>query len=159
MIIGAIVLLVIAFIVFFIQRRRQEAIPLPTPTATATIEEQEADLEERFRINIPDEFEKANLQDTLGRGYSGLATRNFENNSFDLTVLANLPDPEEGKFYQVWLRRDSETRSMGVMIQGKGGYLLDASVREDLRAFDNVIVSLETTRDTNLEETVLRGSF
>lgn len=160
LIIGAVVLVIITAIVLFVQRRRQEvALPTPSPISTPTIEEQEQEIESRFRIEIPEDVEKANLTDARGGSFSGLATRNFENGVFDLTVLADLPDPEANEFYQVWVRSNGDTRKLGTMSIAKGGYLLDITLREDLTAFDEIVVSLEAKNDSQIETTVLQGSF
>ncbi len=160
LIIGIVVLAVIAGIVLFIQRRRQElSVPLVSPSPTPSLEQQERSLENRFNVTIPDDVEKTTLKDVKGLGFSGIATRDFTNSTFNLTVLADIPDPESGKFYQVWLTKNGQNRLMGTMRAAKGGFLLDTSLGEDLTSFNGVVVSLESKNDLSVEEVTLKGTF
>ncbi|OGM05389.1 hypothetical protein A2125_02105 [Candidatus Woesebacteria bacterium GWB1_43_5] len=160
LIIGAVVLAVIAGVVLFIQRRRQEVgLPASSPISTPTIQEQEEAIEDRFRVDIPENVEKANLKDVQGRGFSGIATRDVKSGVLSMTVLADLPDPAQNKFYQVWLRKGADARKLGSMNIAKGGFLLDVDLREDLSTFKEVVVSLESKNDAQIEEVILQGSF
>lgn len=159
LIIGATVLIVIAIIVFFIQRRRQEVITTPTPLPTTSVEQTEQNIEDKFKVDIPQNVDKADLKDIKGTGFSGIATREFKNGVFDMTILADLPDPDSGRFYQVWVRKNNETKLLGTMRVAKGGFLLDISSREDLTSFNEVVVSEESKSDNQIENTVLQGSF
>lgn len=158
--IGLIVLAIIAGIVFLVQRRRQDlVVPTPVPSSTPSLEEAVNRIEDSFRVDIPDDVEKADLRDTRNTGFGGIVTRDVKGNSSNITVLADMEDPEAGKFYQVWIRKPGQTRLLGTMRVSKGGYLSDVTLSEDLSSFNEIIVSLETKNDNTLEETVLQGSF
>lgn len=159
LIIGATVLIVIAVIVFFIQRRKSEIVT-PVPTATPTLEETQNSIENKFKVNIPEDADKAELKDAHGTGFSGIATREFKNGVYSITVLADLPDPDTGMFYQAWLSDGSGTsRLLGTLRMAKGGYLLDYTTSQDLRPLSSVAISLETKNDAKVEEVVLQGSY
>ena len=153
--IGIVVLIGIAAVVFFIQNRQPEVAPIDA-TPTPSLEERQQEMEDRFRVDIPDDVDKANLE---GNGGSGIATRDGQEVGSSVTVLADLPDPESGKFYQAWLRKDGELESLGVMSVVKGGYLLDSSLRESGVSYNDVVITLETTLDDNPETIILQGSF
>jgi hypothetical protein len=105
------------------------------------------------------------LSDVSGGNSSGIATRKFENETFSLTILADLPDTEQGGFYQGWLERgdeDSEDYSLipaGKMKLAKGGWMLNFESSTDYSDYNQVIVSSESVSDNNLEEPILEGSF
>lgn len=158
--IGIIILFIIALIVFFVQRRNQQiSLPEETPSATPKIEEKEAEIEGKFNIQIPENVEKANLHDTTGRGYGAVATRESKAGEFSLTILADLPDPEDGRFYQAWLTKDGDSVSLGQLRIAKGGYLIDYTSATDLSSYKVVTVSLERVFDNKIEEVILQGSF
>lgn len=95
----------------------------------------------------------------------GLATRIFENGKFVFTVLANLPDPQPGYLYQIWLVKGSPTDpdynvvSMGSLRLAKGGYLLDSEGNIDYSDHGSVIVTLEKTVTKVPGQHILEGSF
>jgi hypothetical protein len=95
----------------------------------------------------------------------GIATRKQENGTFIHVVLADLPDPEEGSFYEGWLVRgevgdtDFDFISTGKMILAKGGYLLEFESTTDYSDYPGVVITLEEAEDENPETHVLEGIF
>ena len=156
LVIGAGVLLVIVGIVLFIQSRRSELSVPEDSSPTPSMSETEQSMEDQFKVNIPDNVEKANLQ---GLGGSGIATRDVMATPRDVMVLADLPDPETGKFYEAWVSNGTDTKLLGRLASAKGGYLLDANISSSLESYNQVVVSLESVDDNNIEQAVLRGSF
>lgn len=158
LIIGIVVLALVAGFVYW-RQSRTPTVPEVSPTPSA-----QERLEDRFNITIPEEVEKTELSDVSDLGVSGVATRLFEEDTFTLTVLADLPDQEQG-FYQAWIQtgeegeEDFERLSIGRLQVAKGGYLLEFSSNIDYSSYDRVIVSQETTADNEVEEVVLEGSF
>lgn len=76
------------------------------------------------------------------------------------TVNADLPAPQKGEFYQVWLKavdRDDKTRVFKLEL-GKAGYMGWGSVSAETLPFQ-VVVSKETKDDDQLEMTVLSGTL
>jgi DNA-directed RNA polymerase subunit K/omega len=159
-VIGLIILAALAGFIYF--RSRQ-----PTPEElqapqTLSIEEE---LEEAFKVEIPEDVEKAELEDVTGADATGIATRKFEDGRFTHTVLADLPDAEPGTFYEGWLVRgnpgDEEFHliSTGRMRIAKGGYLLEFESSTDYTDHKNVVITLEEIADNIPEKHILEGSF
>lgn len=123
-VIGLIVLAALAGIIFWFRKPKDELRVPEIPSA-------EERMEEFFNVEIPEDIEKAQLEDVTGGDALGIATRNDENGVFVHVVLADLPDLEEGSFYEGWLIRgkegddDFDYVSTGKMRLGKGGYLLE----------------------------------
>jgi len=92
--IGLVVLVILAGTTYLITRNKNqklEGLPLPTPSVQEKIEE-------TFNIEIPENVERADLNDVSDGDSYGVATReeNF------VTVLADLPDLKSGEYYQFW---------------------------------------------------------
>src|SRR3989344_1529910 len=100
---GLAIVAVVSGVVYWIKKPSLKN--LPKPTSTPTIEQIEGKLEDTFKRQIPEDLDKTELKDVAGGDGSGVAARKFEKGGFNLTVLADLPDPEAGNFYQVWLQR------------------------------------------------------
>ncbi len=158
-VVGLIILAVLAGIIFWIRKPKEE---LQVPEDMTTIEEE---MENFFNIEIPEDAEKAQLKDVTGGDSSGIATRDQENGAFVHVVLADLPDPEGTDFYEGWLVRGKvgddnfDFISTGKMIVAKGGYLLDFESKNDLSEYVGVVITLEEVADANPEAHVLEGSF
>ena len=163
LLIGAIILVIIGAIIYWANRpsskkSKQQATPAPTASVQEVIENQ-------FKIQIPETAEKAELKDVAGGSASGIATREFKNGKFSHTVLADLPDPKAGEFYQGWLVKGKEGDvdfsfiSTGRLRLAKGGYLLEFSSAKDYSDYKNVAVTLETKADNKMETRILDGSF
>ncbi len=151
-VIGLIVLTVLAGIVYLVRRPKDKL----RVTSTPSVEER---MEDVFNLEIPEDAEKAPLEDVTGGNASGIATRSYEDGRFVHVVLADLPDPEVGSFYEGWLARGDNFVSTGKLRIAKGGYLLEFESGVDYSDFDEVVVTLEAIEDRNPEQHVLEGSF
>lgn len=145
---GIFVILVILGVIFGIKKAKAPKVqPFTIPTPTVTQE-----LESKFKLSIPDNVEKINLQAASGFEGIGIATRKFESGIFTQMIIADLPDPESGN-YQVWLIKDDNTKiSTGTLKLAKGGYLLEFSSEKNYSDYKKVEVKLE-------DKVVLTGSF
>lgn len=159
-VIGVLILLLLSGVIFWRQRSKPtEERKVPD---TLSLEEE---LEEKFRLEIPEDVDKAQLKDVSGGNSSGIATRKFQEGKFTHTLLADLPEPEQGAFYEGWLLRGEEGSenfsivSTGRLRLAKGGYLLEFESTTDYSDFDKVLVSLEKIADKNPEKHILEGSF
>ena len=151
-VIGLIILAVVAGIIYWVRRPKPE-LEIPEQSIEETIEES-------FKIDIPDDVEKAELKDVAGKIATGIATRKFIDGLFTHTVLVDLPDPAEGNFYEGWLvKDDGELISTGKLRIAKGGYLLEYSSAVDYSDYSGVVITLESKDDGVPEEHVLEGSF
>lgn len=151
-VIGFVILAVLAGIIYWV-RRPVDKLKVPS---TPSVEEK---IEGVFNIEIPEDAEKAQLEDVTGGDASGIATRSYEDGRFTHVVLADLPDPEVGSFYEAWLVRGNNFVSTGKLRIAKGGYLLEFESGVDYSDFDEVVVTLETVEDRNPEQYILEGSF
>lgn len=155
-VIGIIVLAVLAGAVYYLRNRGgEESLSLPE----TTIEETEQQFEETFRLDVPDDVEKTQLEDVAGGNVTGLATRDFKSERFTHTVLADLPDPAPGTFYEGWLVMGDKFFSTGKMRLIKGGYLLEYESSTDYSDYDKVVITLEKVFDATPEEHILEGTF
>lgn len=161
--IGLAVIAVVAAAVYLIRRPGKTGPQIPTPTPRSiTVQER---IEESFNFKIPGDVERAELSDVSGGTGSGLATRKFGEGKFSHTVLADLPDPTAGSFYQGWLVRgkpedpDFSIISTGKLRIAKGGYLLEFESRKDYSDHKSVVVTLEKKDDKKPETHILEGSF
>lgn len=157
-VIGLIILAVVAGAIVWLRRARTTPEPLPTPS----IEEK---IEKTFNLEIPEDVERADLNDVTGGTGSGIAIRKYESGRFTHTLLADLPDPESGTFYEGWLVRGKEGGanfafiSTGRMGVAKGGYLLEFTSSIDYSDYKGVVVTLEKVDDKRPEKHILEGSF
>lgn len=137
----AVIVVFVGVFLLFKRRKANLQVPqvTPTPTATETIQS-------KFNMQIPDNVEKAELKDVTGGNASGVATRD--------TVLADLPDLDNGYFYQVWDELNGKLASLGKMRAVKGGYLFEGNIQGS-----KVVVSKEKVFDNDLETKILEGSF
>lgn len=158
-VIGLIVLLIIAGIVYWYRKAgTPELPPAPQPTFEETFED-------RFNIQVPEDVDKAELRDVSGGDASGLATRKFESGKFTHAVLADLSDPAAGYFYEGWLVRGRQGDenfayiSTGRLTLAKGGYMLEFESSRDYSEYSEVVVTLEAVDDKKPEKHILEGSF
>ena len=160
-VIGLTVFALLGAFIYFRQKRIQDEERLRLPQ-TLSIEDR---IEDAFKLEIPEDVDKAELKDVSGGNASGMATRKFEDEKFTHTVLADLPDPEEGSFYEGWLIRGEEGVddysfiSTGKLKIAKGGYLLEFNSGNDFSDYSKVVVSLEKVADINPERQILEGEF
>ncbi|MEK7526394.1 MAG: anti-sigma factor [Patescibacteria group bacterium] len=142
---GFLILVVLAVVIYMFAKPNVPKTPFTIPTPRT-----EEIIEDKFNLQIPDDVEKADLNDISGGTGSGIATRN--------EILVDLPDPEPGKFYQAWLETNGKLISLGKMTVAKGGWLVTYNAAS-YPGYNKVIVSLETKADMNMEVKVLEGSF
>ena len=154
-VIGFIVLAILAGFIYWRQRTvEEEELQIPQ---TLSVEDK---IEERFNLEIPEDVDKAELRDITGGDASGMATRKFESGRFTHTALADLPDPEKGKFYQGWLLKGDEALvSTGKMSVAKGGWILEFESSTDYMNYNKVVVTEEEISDITPERHVLEGEF
>jgi len=76
-----------------------------------------------------------------------------------LTILAGLPDPKTGYFYQGWIVNGTTYLSLGKLRVAKGGYLVDFRSTTNYSNIKNVVVTLEKVFNNTPETRILEGSF
>lgn len=153
---GLIVLVVLIAGVLLIRNARNKSlttVPSPTPSI-------EQKVTQKFgNLTIPANADKADLLDVSGGPGMGEAVRTFENGKFTLTILADLPAPTKGYFYQGWMSNGTGILSLGQLRIAKGGYLVDFTSTKDYSSYSKVIVTLEKTLNNTPETHILEGSF
>lgn len=124
------------------------------------IEERASEFAKTMGIVLPADVEKASLEDVSGGTGSGLATRKYAEGKFIHSVLAALPDPASGVFYEGWLVSESgDVVYTGKLRMAKGGWVLDFVSAVNLSDHDQVVVTREMVDDQKPEGHVLEGSF
>ena len=115
----------------------------------------------RFGVVLPDNLERAELKDVTGGVGGGIATRSYTDGKFELTILAELPDPKVGQWYEGWLVRQEPAAIIyaGKLGIAKGGFLLEFTDKMDWRDHAQVIVTVEERNDRKPETHVLEGEF
>ena len=146
--VGLFVIFVILGFIFGVKKAKDSKMkPLDIPT---TVETQE--LESKFKLSIPDDVEKTNLEVTSGFEGVGIATRKFEKGVFSHIIIADLPEPSSGN-YQAWLVKDDINKiATGILRLAKGGYLLEFNSNINYSDYKKVEVRLN-------DKVVLSGSF
>jgi hypothetical protein len=158
-VIGIVVLILLGGIVWWRQKSLKETTKVPQTLST------EQSLEQKYNIQIPEDVSKAELKDVTGGNASGIVTKDYKNGEFTSSVIADLPAPEAGHFYEAWLSKgekgssDYSIISLGTFNSAKGGYLLDFSSKTDYSSYDNAMVTSETKLDNTPETIILQGSF
>lgn len=160
-IIGLIVLVVLITGAIYIRNARKAkslTVPVPTPNFQQT--------ESKFPgLTVPENADKANLNNVSGGEGVGESFKTFSNGKFALTVMADLPAPAAGYFYQSWLVRGNPGDdnfafvSLGKMNMAKGGYISELSTSKDYSDYKKVVVTLEKSLDATPEVHILEGSF
>lgn len=163
-VIGAIVLVVILGYYFWRRGSANDQMRVGEPTPGSTLST-ESKIEDAFKVNIPDDVDKAELRDVGGGTGSGIGTRKFENGRFEHSLLVDLPDPASGKFYQGWIVRAGEGDenyslvSTGRLQAAKGGFMLNFTSSTNFSDHGRVLVTLEGVNDQTPETRVLEGTF
>lgn len=157
-----VVLLVIGGIWWWRGRKLQQPSQvLPVEGEGMEIEDKASEFAKRFGVTLPENWERVELRDVTGGINSGIATREFLENKFTHTVLAVLPDPARGTWYEGWLVRDEPFEAIytGKLGLAKGGYLLEYESSLDLRDHNKAVVTLERVDDRKPETHLLEGVF
>ena len=144
---------------YYYSRQYRQNAPAPLSESLPVTEEEESVLESQVGIEIPQNIEKTKLADVSGGEASGIATRKFEEGEFKHDVIANLPEPEAGQFYQGWLVKEEEAVPTGKMEQKKGGWVLSYTSGEDQSDYDRAVITLESKDDDQPEDKILEGKF
>ena len=139
----AVIILGIIVYIFVKPNTPSTLVTLPTPKAEETVEN-------KFKRDIPDDIEKAELSDVSGGTGSGIATRT--------EILVDLADPKHGEFYQAWLEKDGKLVSLGKLRMEKGGWIIEYN-SAGYPGYNKVIISLESRFDSTMETKVLEGTF
>lgn len=156
-VIGGVILAVLVGGFLLLRRDSTPALnPQPSPSVMASVEQQ---LEDAFKVDIPDDVEKTNLEAVGSVGGTGIVTRDFENNVYSVTILADLPEPASGKFYQAWIANGDDFHTLNRLTVGKGGYMLNYKSDHNHPNDNRVVVSEETTVGNAPTDIVLEGSF
>lgn len=163
-VLGIIVLALAAGAIYFF-RQRGNTNTIGEEVIAPEVASAEDTIEDKFKLEIPDDADKAELKDVSGSNSSAIVTRDFSNNLFTLTVLADLSEPEQGSFYQVWIARGSEgeanysTLPVGRMRVAKGGYLLEFQSKTNYSDYSKIVVTREKTDDSKPETKILEGTY
>lgn len=147
--IGAVIVIVLIGAIIALRRAGQNNNSVAsTPAPTASVEQK---IEDAFKVDIPDDADKAELNGSDG---SGIATREYKDQKFTATILADLPDKDAS--YRVEIRKADQAEDkivLGVMRVAKGGYMIEYQSNKDLTSYEKVVV---LTADSKV---VLEGSF
>jgi len=161
LVIGVIILAILALAIYFWQAKKPK-LSVPEETTPTSTEEM---YETKFNVTIPDDVEKAQLDDVVGGTSSALAIRKYDKGIFMHSVLADLPEPEGKDFYEGWLVRgksgdeDFDFISTGKMKVAKGGWVLNFDSSSDYSDYEGVVITLEKVFDKTPEKHILEGSF
>ncbi len=139
--------------------KREEEKPVPVEAEVGGLEEILRDVEEKTGLEVPENVVKANLSDVTGGSSRGVATKIMEEGRFKHTVLADLPEPTEGKFYEGWLVKDEDVIPTGKLAVKKGGWYLEFSSATNYMDYDQVVVTEEEKDDRKPERHVLEGNY
>lgn len=102
----------------------------------------------------------AKLEDVTQRGSSGRGYLLRKNNLLKHAVIANLPDPNEGDFYEGWLVQQKPLKfiSSGIMHKDAlGSYILNLESPDLYEGYDYIVITLEKEKDAKPEEHILEG--
>lgn len=162
-VIALVILALLGGFVYLRQRNAPNGDELKVPEAQSSTEQ---NLEDKFKIQIPDDADKSELKDVSGGNASGMVSTKFENNKLTGSVLADLPAPASGEYYEVWAEKgtsgssDYSITSLGRLTSAKGGYVLNISAGTDYKNnSDKILITSEKKADMTPETKVLEGDF
>lgn len=101
--------------------------------------------------------ETARMKDLRG-GASATVTRTYGAGVYKLSITATLPDPKNVS-YAVWLVGDDGPILLDYMRGSGTSWSLSLSGPDKYSALNGVMISLERTKDSLVEEKVMEGSF
>lgn len=162
-VIGLVVLVILGGVLYVRSKNANNDLKVPEVASDQTSVERT--LEDKFKVDIPDNAPKAELKAADGGDASGIATKKEEAGTNVITILADLPEPESGKVYQGWLVKGEEGEdsydivSAGRLTSAKGGYMLNFQSKADYSDHSKVIVSEEKPGSSKISKAVLEGSF
>lgn len=157
----ALILLIIGGVVYLRGRNKAKISEQQEVGEGVEIEDKASEFAKMLGVTLPDDVEKISLNDVTGGASTGIATRKAEANKFVHSVLAALPDPEKGYWYEGWLVREDPFAVMytGRLTMAKGGWVLDYTSGQNLSDYPKVVVTKEKVNDQRPEAHVLEGSF
>lgn len=113
--------------------------------------------------NIDPQYEtEANLVAEPGYQASGVADRSYDGTTFTHSVMAEIQDPAEGKFFEGWIVGPSVISTGKMTKQADGSWRIDFESDQDLTDHNKVVITEETEADGldgKPETHVLEGSF
>lgn len=153
-VIGLVVLVALIAGALYLKAKKGQSNVVPAPTPNFS------QVESKFPgLTVPVDADRISLSDVTGGNGIGEAWRTFQNGQFNLTVMANLPDPKVGYFYQGWIVKDSTYLSLGKLKVAKGGYISEFSANKDYSNYKKVVVTEEKVFNSTPETHILEGSF
>lgn len=135
------VVLVILIVGFLLIYKKTKVGKIQVPAPSPSVQQK---IEDRFKgLVIPADTERAELKDVSGGVGMGIATRS--------EILADLPDPTNGQYYQVFLEKEGKTVLLGKLEKAKGGWILSYNSVK-FPGYNKVIITMGATH-------ILEGSF
>lgn len=108
------------------------------------------EIADNFKVNISEDQKLVDLKDVTGGNSRGIVT--------ETEIYLDADSLPQGYFYQGWLEKDGELKSLGNFVEAKGGWILEYS-KSQVEDYKKVIVSKERYLDSKVEEKLLEGSF
>ncbi len=159
----AAVVLVIGGLGYFLFRQSRQPDEVSVDTADTAAEQKAQELLDSFNKEVPENASRVTLKDVSGGDSAGVATVSeaVEDEAREYSVLAALPEPESGEFYEAYLVSDEAENQilLGRLQQAKGGWMVETSSGVDLGEEAKIQVTREKVNDQTPEEPVLEGSF
>jgi|GEM_PF-1647603 len=107
--------------------------------------------------------EKAYLFDPNSETANGLAKRAFAMGKFVHTINIDLPDLKEGETYEGWLVKGDKSEKTvvctGKLLNLNNEYFLVFETDQDLRSFEDIIVTKQAASESGPGKTVAQGKF
>lgn len=153
-VIGIVILAVLGGVIYY--RQKNQAIDETRVPQTLSIERE---MEDKFKLEIPDDVDKVELVDVANGNSSGIATKNFTNGKFEASVLADLPEIKSNEFYQAWMVKGDQMVSLGKMKSAKGGWMIDFESSTDYSDYNQFMITKESKFDNTSETKVLEGNL
>ena len=153
------ILIAVLIIVIFVFTGRKESeegvMPETQKTASPLVEKSPAKAMGTIR-------KQGELKDVSGRDGSGMAQVIFEEGKFTHSVIALIPDPPSGQFYEGWLVKKEGGQvvnffSTGKMTKEGGAYILNFEDKKDYPEHNDVVITLEKIDDKKPEKHILEG--
>lgn len=155
-VIAVVVLALLIAGALYYKKARVAVAPSPLPEPTVNFQT----IESKFPgLTVPANADRINLNGVGGMSGLGEAWRAYDNGKYSLTVMADLPAPKSGFFYQGWLGKDGNYLSLGQLQSSKGGYLVEFSSSKDYSDYKDVLVTQEKYFNSTPETHLLEGSF
>jgi len=159
----AAVVLVVGGLGYFLYKQSQVPVDEDINIDDIVAEEKADDLIESMNFEVPEDADRATLKDVSGGESIGVATRQeSEEGGRTYSLLAALPDPSSGEFYEGYMMESGEDDEvyLGKLRKAKGGWLLEYEGQSSLlESNPKVVITLEKVDDETPETKVLEGAF